>query len=149
MHDALLAYLHYLTLLAAFSLLVAELAVLRLPHQPGRWRSLSLLDLGYFLAAIGILATGLSRVFYGLKPALYYWHNPYFHALWVTFLFIGLASIIPTLSFMKWAKAERNQPGYTPPPKALRHVQGHLVLEIALFAIAPIFAVLMARGYGM
>lgn len=149
MHDLLLTYLHYCALFATLSLLVAEQAVLHLPPQPGRWRLLSLLDMCYFLAAIAILATGLSRVFFGLKPSLYYWHNPYFHALWITFLFIGLLSIVPTLSFIKWAKAERSQPGYTPAPEALRHVRGHITLEILLFGIAPIFAILMARGYGM
>jgi putative membrane protein len=108
MHDVLLAYLHFFTLLAGFA-----------------------------------------RVFFGLKPALYYWHNPYFHALWVTYLLIGLLSVIPTFSFIRWAKAERTEPGFAPPPNKVRHVRGHLILEILLFCIAPLFAVLMARGYGM
>lgn len=149
MHDILLTYLHYFALFATFALLVVELALLLAPYQPGRWRLLSLLDLGYFAAALGILATGLARVFFGYKPTLYYWHNPYFHALWVTFLIIGLLSIVPTFSFIKWAKAERGQPGFLPDPQTLRHVRGHLIFEILLFAIAPLFAVLMARGYGM
>ena len=149
MHDVLLAYLHFFTLLAAFALLVAELAVLVLPAQPGRWRALSRLDLGYGIAAVGILLTGLARVFFGFKPALYYWHNPYFHALWITFLVIGLLSIAPTIWFARWHNAERADPGFAPPLDKVRHVRDHLITEILLFCIAPLFAMLMARGYGM
>jgi len=148
MRDVILAYLHYFSLFTAFALLVAELAVLQLPSQPGRWRFLSRLDIGYFAAAIGILATGLARVFLGFKPALYYWHDTWFHALWITFLLIGLLSIVPTVYFIRWAKAERATPGFAPPAGAVRHARGHVALELLLFCIAPLFAILMARGYG-
>jgi len=148
MHDLILAYLHYLSLFAAFSLLVAELVVLRLPAQAGRWRSLSRLDIGYFIAAIAVLATGLGCMFFGFKPALYYWHDLWFHALWLTFLAIGLLSIAPTLSFIRWAKAERGTGSFTPPADALQRARACITLELLLFAIAPCFAILMARGYG-
>lgn len=148
MLDLVLAYLHYFTLFATFSLLVAELAVLQLPPQPGHWGFLSRLDIGYFIGAIGVLTTGVARVFFGFKPPLYYWHDLWFHALWITFLLIGLLSIVPTLSFIRWAKAERADTGFTAPAKAVRHARGHVALELLLFCIAPLFAVLMARGYG-
>jgi len=148
MRELILAYLHYFSLFAAFSLLVAELIVLQLPPQPGRWRFMSRLDVGYFVAAIGVLATGLARVFLGLKPALYYWHDTYFHALWITYLIIGLLSIVPTVSFIRWAKAEHAAAGFAPPVPALQHVRGHIAFELLLFCIAPFFAILMARGYG-
>src|SRR5579859_6787153 len=148
MHEFLLAYLHFFALFVTYSLLVAELVLLLLPVQPGRWRTLSRLDIGYFIGAIAVLATGLARVFFGFKPALYYWHDGWFHALWITFLLIGLLSIVPTVSFIRWAKAERADPGFTPPAKALRHARGHLTLEILMLSVAPLFAVLMARGYG-
>ena len=148
MRDVILAYLHYFALFTAYALLVAEHALLRLPSQPGRWRLLGRLDIGYFIAAVAVLATGLARVFFGFKPPLYYWHDTWFHVLWITFLFIGLLSIVPTLNFIRWAKAERADAGFTPPASVLRHVHGHLTLEILLFSLAPLFAVLMARGYG-
>jgi len=59
MHEILLAYLHFFALFATYSLLVAELVLLLLPAQPGRWRTLSRLDIGYFIGAIAVLATGL------------------------------------------------------------------------------------------
>lgn len=148
MHEILLAYLHFFALFATYSLLVAELALLLLPPQPGRWRVLSRLDFGFCIGATAVLATGLGRLFFGSKPALYYWHDAWFHALWITFLLIGLLSIVPTVSFIRWTKAERAAPGFTPPAQALRHARGHLLLEILLFSVAPLFAVLMARGYG-
>ena len=145
MTDILLAYLHYLCIFTAFGLLLAELLLL----STTRWRFLSRVDMGYFIAAIGILVTGLGRVCLGFKPAAYYWHEPWFHALWVTFLLIGLLSIVPTVRFIRWAKAAEKDPGFTPDPEALRHVRGHLLLEIILFAVAPVFAILMARGLGV
>jgi len=148
MRDFVIAYLHFFSLFATYALLVAELALLRLPFQPGRWRVLSRLDVGYFIGAGAVLATGLARVFFGSKPALYYWHNVWFHALWITFLLIGVGSIVPTISYIRWAKAERTQLGYAPPIHALRHVRGCVTIEILLFTLAPLFAVLMARGYG-
>ena len=148
MFDAILAYAHFITLLSAFALLVAELAVFHAASGPGKWRLLSRLDLGYFLSAIGVLVTGLGRVFLGFKGAAYYWHNPWFHALWITFLLIAILSITPTLLFMKWAKVARTAPEFTPQPQELRHVRNHLQFEILLFCIAPMFAVLMARGFG-
>lgn len=148
MLDVILAYLHYFSLFATFAFLAAELVVLQLPAQVGRWRFLSRLDIGYFVTAIGILATGLARVFLGLKPALYYWHDLWFHALWLSFLAIGLLSIVPTVAFIRWAKAEQAQAGFVPPAGALRRVRVHLTLELLLFCLAPFFAILMARGYG-
>ena len=148
MSEPILAYLHYLSLFATFSVLAAELTVLRLPPQPGRWRFLSRLDVGYFAGAIGVLATGLARVFFGSKPALYYWHDLWFHALWITFLAVGLLSIAPTISFIRWSKVAQTDPGFIPPPGVLRQVRVQISLELMLFCVAPLFAVLMARGYG-
>jgi len=145
MLDIALTYLHYLCIFTAFGLLLAELLLL----PTARWRLLSRADIGYFIAALGILATGLCRVCFGFKPPAFYWHEPWFHALWITFLLIGLLSIVPTVSFIRWAKAADKDPGFAPDPKALRHVRGHLLLEIALFAVAPVFAILMARGIGI
>lgn len=142
MTDILLAYLHYLCLFAAFGLLLAELLLL----PTARWRLMSRVDMGYFVAALGILATGLGRVCLGFKPPAYYWHEPWFHALWITFLLIGLLSIVPTVQFIRWNKAG---PDFVPAPQVLRRVRSHLLLELLLFAVAPVFAILMARGLGV
>ncbi|HEV2331571.1 MAG TPA: DUF2214 family protein, partial [Gammaproteobacteria bacterium] len=64
--DITLAYAHFLTLFAAFALLLAELLIFNLPLPASKWRLLSRIDLAYFLFAIGILLTGLGRVVWGL-----------------------------------------------------------------------------------
>jgi len=145
--DALLAYAHFFALLSAYALLAVELVCFTW-SVPGRWRRLARIDIGFFVSAIALLLTGLGRVFYGLKGAAYYWHDLWFHALWITYLLIGLTSIVPTLAFIRWAKQEQAAPGFVPGPQELRRVHNCLKLEIVLFSLAPVFAVLMARGYG-
>ena len=147
--DAILAYAHFLTLFFAFALLLAELLFLEMARPPSRWRLLSRIDLAYFLFAIGILLTGLARVFWGLKGPTYYWHNDFFYALVAVYALAALASVVPTLRFMAWSKAARDVADFTPEPRALRHVRFHLILELGLFSIAPVFAILMARGVGV
>lgn len=147
--DITLAYAHFLTLFAAFALLLAELLIFNLQLPASKWRLLSRIDLAYFLFAIGILLTGLGRVVWGLKGFAYYRHDDFFYALVGTYALIALGSIVPTLSFMRWSKAAAADPGFSPAPRESRHVRGHLLSELILFAIAPVFAVLMARGLGI
>ena len=40
--------------------------------------------------------------------------NPWFHAKITLFIVIGLCSIPPTLSFLRWQKQARQQPGFVP-----------------------------------
>src|SRR5690348_1961495 len=96
--DALLAYAHFISLFSAYALLAAELLVHGQPGFEGKWARLARLDMGFFISAIALLLTGLGRVFFGLKGAGYYWHDLWFHALWITYALIGLLSIVPTLS---------------------------------------------------
>lgn len=146
--DAILAYAHFLALFSAFALLLAELLILDAAIVAAKWRLLSRIDLAYFLFAIGILLTGLARVYWGLKGPAYYWHNDFFYALLAVYALVALASVVPTLRFMAWSKAARGVANFTPEPRALRHVRFHLILELGLFSIAPVFAVLMARSVG-
>ena len=148
MLDALLAYAHFFSLFAAFGLLVAEWRLFESSAPPERWRRLAKLDIGYFVAAIAIIVTGLGRVFYGVKGPEYYWHNLCFHGLLLSYLAIGLLSILPTLSYIRWAKQEQRTPGFDPGIIGLGRVRLCLRLELLLFCIAPLFAVLMARGFG-
>lgn len=145
--DALLADMHFLALFATFALLVTEHAMLSGPG--GRsWQRIARVDLAYFIAAICILLTGFGRVFFGIKGAAYYWPNPFFHALWLSFLLIALLSIFPTLAFMRWKRRQQQAPAFEPAPAELGRVRLLLRIELGVFIVAPLFAVLMARGYG-
>ena len=59
-----------------------------------------------------------------------------------------LLSILPTVTFIRWrqaAKAESTIPGAS----EIARIRKFLWAELAVFALIPICAAAMARGYGM
>jgi putative membrane protein len=144
--DATLAYLHFLCIIALVSLILAEAALLRpaLIAQSGRW--LAKLDIGVAIAAVAVLASGLSRAVWGAKGWGYYAHNPVFHTKIGVFVLIALLSIVPTLQFIRWAKAFRRDPAYMVPAAELKRAKRYVMIELHLLVLLPLFGVMMARG---
>jgi putative membrane protein len=50
--------------------------------------------------------------------------------------------------FIRWRSAARTAPDWTPPASELTAVRRVLWLEAGVFALIPVFAAAMARGYG-
>ena len=73
----------------------------------------------------------------------YYEHNAFFWAKLGTFALIGLLSVPPTLAYLRWRRE-----GGAPDPQQVAGVRRLLWAEVLLFALLPIFAAAMARGYG-
>ena len=144
--DATLAYLHFLSIIGLVALILAEAVLLRpaLIAQSGRW--LSRIDIGFFVAAIAALASGLSRAVWGAKGWAYYAHNPVFHTKIGLFVLIALLSIVPTLQFIRWAKAFRRDPAYMVPAAELKRAKRYVMIELHLLVLLPLFGVMMSRG---
>lgn len=145
--DALLAYLHFISIFATFGLLTAELVLCRGPLTPAQVRYLGAIDIAYFAAAIAILATGLMRLFLGAKGAAFYVHNPVFHTKMALFVLVGLISIAPTRRFIAWRRRLQATGGEI----AADEVKGaarFVHAELALLCAIPLMAVLMARAIG-
>lgn len=142
MLDLWLTFGHHLIIFALFGVIVAELVML------GRVADLdvaklSRIDNWYGGLAGAIVIVGFSRAIFAAKGWAYYSHNAFFWAKIGTFVVIGLLSIPPTLKYLKWRRA-----GASPAPADVAGVKRLLYAEVALFAFLPIFAALMARGYG-
>ncbi len=149
MADLVLAILHHLLILSLAGLLSIEIAIV----QPGVGGA-KLKDLGAIDAAFGataglILVVGFCRVYLGVKGPAFYLHNPVFWAKIAAFAVVGLLSIAPTLAFLKWRKQVVADPAFRPSDAAIAGVRRMLVLELGVFALIPIFAAAMARGYGL
>jgi len=86
---------------------------------------------------------GFLRATFAAKGWSYYSHNTFFWAKLATFAVIGLLSIAPTLTFMRWRRA-----GESPDALAVAAVRRYLHYELGLFLLLPLFAAAMARGYG-
>lgn len=149
MGQAVAAYLHFLSIFVLFALLALEHRLFKLPLDLERARSLVRIDLAYGLAAGAVLVTGLARVVWYGKGLDYYLQNSMFHAKMGLFVLIALLSGFPTFVFLNWRNAlKAGQVPQVSPGKA-KAVIMVIRLELLLALLLPLFAVLMARGYGV
>ena len=148
MLDAILAILHHLLAFGLFAIIAAELVIISPGLDAQRLRRAGIIDLHYGLMAVLMLLVGFTRAIYAAKGWSYYAHNAFFWAKLGTFALIGLLSILPTLRILRWRRALRQDPQAPPAAAEITRVRRVLWLELALAVLLPIFAALMARGYG-
>lgn len=139
--DALLASIHHLLVFPLVALLVAELALASGPPDAGRLRQLGKLDGLYGLLSMAVVVAGFARAIYGAKGWSYYLNNEMFWAKISLFVVVGLLSAVPTVRLIRWRKQ-----GVVPDAAALRGLRQWMLAEMALLALIPVVAVLMARG---
>jgi putative membrane protein len=75
--------------------------------------------------------------------------NHFFWARIGAFAIVGLLSIQPTLAYIRWRGALKDDPAFLPNARQIATVRRFLWAEVFFFALIPIFAAAMARGYGM
>ena len=143
MLDFILASGHHLAAFLLLGALFGEFVALRSATGPSELRRLAILDAMYGLSALAVLAFGTGRLLFAAKGWEFYQHNAFFWAKMALFLAVGLLSIRPTIAFRRWRKA-----GSAPPEPELRRIRGLLHAQLALFALIPVAAAAMARGYG-
>ena len=90
--DALLHYAHFICIFALASLLTGELFLFRKVFPPGMLHQLQIVDRFYGIAAGFVIASGVSLLFFGLKGAAFYLHNPVFWIKMALFVALGLLS---------------------------------------------------------
>lgn len=147
--SALVAYVHYLSIILCFGALVFER--LRLKTDLNRLEAISILvaDVIYGLAGLALLITGILRVKYFGQGGDFYTHNPIFWVKVVMYIAVGLLSLYPTITYVLWAiPLSKNQ---LPEVSTSLLARFRLILNIELFgfALIPLFASLMARGIGL
>lgn len=137
-----LAVFHYLAVFVTFALLLGEFVLLRLAPSGSVLKLLARLDVGYAVFAGLAIATGLSRVFWGVVPAASWSVNPAFWVKMVLFGVVGALSVPPSMRYLSWNRAfeaDSSLPDEASRKKARLFVH----LELGLFLLIPIFAVLM------
>ena len=143
MLDLTLAVGHHLLVFTLLGVLVAELSLLRAEMPAAALARLSRIDLSYGLLALAVVVFGFSRAVFAAKGWDYYSHNLFFWAKISAFVGVGLASVPPTIAYIRWRRA-----GAAPTPEQVRGARAWLLAELALCALLPIFAAAMSRGYG-
>lgn len=145
--DAALSYLHFVFAFILAGALAAEAFVLRLAVDAPAARLLVRIDGFYGLSAVCVIAAGIARVIWGAAGAGYYLEQPFFWAKMAAFALIGLISIAPTRAFFRWRRAAANA-DFAVDEAERQRVRRLVMIELHLFALVPLFAVLMARGIG-
>jgi putative membrane protein len=143
MFDLSLAIGHHLLIFALFGVLTAELVLVRPSLDQSTITRTARIDLWYGILAGVIVVVGFTRAIFAAKGWSYYEHNTFFWAKITTFVIIAILSVPPTLRYVRWQRA-----GVAPSAAEIVVVRRILWAEVALFALLPIFAAAMARGYG-
>lgn len=142
--EIFLRYIHFLCIFAIVGSLVSEHLLLKRSLTRREVGRLASIDAVYGIAAMILVAAGLTLWLGSVgKPTVFYSKNWIFHAKLAVFILVGLSSIIPTVFFTKNRKGNPDEIVVVP-----ARVFMMLRLELALLAIMPLLAGLMAHGVG-
>ncbi|WP_312166117.1 DUF2214 family protein [Phenylobacterium sp.] len=149
MTDLVLAIVHHLLVFSLAAILAAELATIRPGLTGASLRRLGIVDMHYGLIATLILIVGFARVYMGVKGPEAYLGAWTFWAKIGAFVVVGLLSAPPTVRILQWRKRARAEPAFALGLAEVKAVRPFLIAEVAVFALIPVFAAMMARGIGL
>jgi putative membrane protein len=144
--DAILAYLHFAAIFALIWFLAREWTLLRAGFSSVGVELLARADARFGIAAGLVLVTGALRAVFGVKGWAFYAQNPAFHVKIGLFVVVGLISIAPTLQFLRWRKALRNNAAFRVRETDWTSARRLVLIELHLVALIPLAAVIMSRG---
>lgn len=133
----------------AAGLLLTEYWLCRRMPDRTQAKLLGMVDLGYFLALIASLATGLARALYYGQDASYYLANRLFWLKMTIFLVVCLVAVAPALQYIRWNREARTAPSFAPLTREVERVRASIAIGLGLWLILPLLAILVARGYGL
>lgn len=143
MDEILVRYLHFLGIISLASGLVVEQFLISRQVSIKEMKKIAAADAMCGISAILILITGTLLWFVVGKPAGFYSGNWLFHTKLFIFLGIILLAIYPALFFIRNRNSQSS---------IINIPQSVIILvriELLLLLTVPLFAVLMARGYGI
>ena len=142
--ETILRYIHFISIFTIVSTLVSEHLLLKKELTRVEIGRLSRIDAVYGLAALTLLAAGLTLWLGSFgKPAVFYSKNWIFHTKITLFVTVGLLSIYPTVFFIKNRKG--NPADVVKIPASVFWM---LRIELLILFIIPLLAGLMAKGIG-
>lgn len=146
--EALLAYAHILAILTMVVFLASEAALCRPDWLNAKVvERLATVDAVYGAAAVAVLLTGLARTYWGAKGMGWYWSNPLLHVKVTLFVVIGLVSIKPTLTFIRWRRNLRAT-GQLPDAAQIKATRRLVMVQAHILPLIPLAAAFLARGFG-
>ena len=145
--EAILASAHLVAILALVTFMSSQAALCRI-----EWKSAAVverlvrLDVIYQITVVTLLASGLARIFWGIKGSAWYWSQPLLHAKLTLVLVMLLLSIAPTLAFRRWRRALRVN-GRLPGATEVRKARRLIMVQSHILPVVAVLAVFWARGW--
>ena len=146
--DLTLTIAHHLLAFSLPAILAAELASVRAGLTGAGLRRLGVMDMHYGAVSGLVLAVGFARVYWGAKGPEAFLGNWAFWAKIAAFGLVGLMSLPPTLRILQWRARARREPTFALAAADVAAVRPFMIAEAAVFALIPIFAAMMVRGFG-
>lgn len=144
--DAILAYLHFISIFLLFAFLTVQAVLIKRALDAAAIRLLGRMDIWYFGSAFAVLATGFLRAVFGAKgPDFYFGAWPIYAKLGL-FLAVGIISVAPTLTFIRWRRMLDHDPAWQVPEAEHKKTRRLVMIELHLAALIPLVAVIMSRG---
>jgi putative membrane protein len=140
------AFIHHAAAFIVVATLMVELVILKNDLTVPSARSVLRMDMAYGIAATVLLVVGLVRVFYTEKGSAYYFASGSFLVKLALFIVVALLSIYPTMKFMGWRQALREQRVPAFDAGTRRKVRMLIHIELTLLFVIMLMAVMMARG---
>ena len=146
--EAILAYVHFLAILTMVVFISSEAALCRVEWlNKAVVERLARIDAIYGMAAMLVLASGVARTVWGVKGSAWYWTNPLLHIKLTLFVIVGVMSIFPTITYIRWRKQVRAD-GTLPAEAEVRKTRKLVMIQAHILVLIPLFAVFLARGFG-
>lgn len=142
MDEAIIRYLHFVGILLFSSALFVQLFLLSVSVTAEQMRRIARADAMAGMSFLVVLVTGFLLWFMVGKPSAYYSSNWVFYLKLTTLFIIVLLAIQPAIFFAR--NRRRTDMVVEVPQRFVKQVRA----EVVLLLIVPLFAVLMARGYG-
>ena len=144
--DAILAYLHFISIFLLFSFMVTEAMMMRGTLDAAAVRLLGRVDLWYLGAAIAVLVTGFLRLMFGAKGPEFYLSAWPIYAKIALFVVVGVVSVGPTIRFVRWRRMFERDAAWRVPDDERKATRRTIMIEMHIGALIPLVAVIMSRG---
>jgi putative membrane protein len=145
--EAVLAALHLVAILTLVVFLSSQAALCRVEWlNAAVVERLARLDAIYGASAMVLVATGLARVFFGVKGMSWYISQPMFHAKITLVVAIAIVSIFPTIALRRWRRKLRAD-GTLPDAREVSRVRRLVMVQAHAIPVVAVLAVFWARGW--
>ena len=145
--EAVLAALHLVAILTFVVFLSSQAALCRTEWMNAAVvERLARLDMIYGVAAMVMIASGLARLFWGVKGLSWYVSQPLFHIKITLVVAMAILSIWPSIMFRRWRRNQQAT-GALPSAVEVKKVRRLVMIQAHVLPLVAVIAVFWARGW--